>query len=126
MSTIIQGPSMLGPLLIFLVNLLIGTIAIHTGAKLVIDRDTPFSYAAVTALIGAIVWGLVSLFVGWIPLIGPILTLLAWIGVINWRYPGGWGAAIGIALVAWLIAIVVLWLLATVGIIGFDALGVPS
>ncbi|MFB6297131.1 MAG: hypothetical protein ABEH56_01275 [Salinirussus sp.] len=64
-----------------------------------------YGYAAVTALIGAIVWAVVSFFLGWIPLLGPLATLLAYVGVIERRYPGGWVDA---ALVA------------------FEAVGVPG
>jgi len=115
-----------GSIIVLVVNLLIGTIAIYAGARLVIDADTGVGRAAVTALLGALAWALVSFFVGWIPLLGPLLTLLAWIGVINWQYPGGWVSAVGIGLLAWLISVAVLVALSTVGLVGVDALGVPA
>jgi len=115
-----------GSIIVLLVNLLIGTIAIYAGARLVIDADTGVGRAAVTALLGALAWALVSFFVGWIPLLGPLLTLLAWIGVINWQYPGGWVSAVGIGLLAWLISVAVLVALSTVGLVGIEALGVPA
>jgi len=115
-----------GSIIVLLVNLLIGTIAIYAGARLVIDADTGVGRAAVTALLGALAWALVSFFVGWIPLLGPLLTLLAWIGVINWQYPGGWVSAVGIGLLAWLISVAVLVALSTVGLVGVDALGIPA
>ncbi|MFO7832736.1 MAG: hypothetical protein R6V31_01445 [Halohasta sp.] len=115
-----------GSIIVLLVNLLIGTIAIYAGARLVIDADTGVGRAAVTALLGALAWALVSFFVGWIPLLGPLLTLLAWIGIINWQYPGGWGAAAGIGLVAWLVSIAALVALNAVGLVGIEALGVPA
>lgn len=111
---------------VFLISLLVGTAAIHLGARLLIDRDTGFRRAIVTALIGAIVYVLVGLFLGWIPLLGPLLMLLAWVGVINWQYPGGWGTAIGIGFVAWIVAILLLYALATIGIVTPEALGVPG
>ena len=115
-----------GSIIVLLVNLLIGTIAIYAGARLVIDADTGVGRAAVTALLGALAWALVSFFVGWIPLLGPLLTLLAWIGVINWQYPGGWVSAVGIGLLAWLISVAVLVAFSTVGLVGIEALGVPA
>ena len=115
-----------GSIIVLLVNLLIGTIAIYAGARLVIDADTGMGRAAVTALLGALAWALVSFFVGWIPLLGPLLTLLAWIGVINWQYPGGWVSAVGIGLLAWLISVAVLVAFSTVGLVGIEALGVPA
>jgi len=77
-----------GSLTVLLVSLIIGTAAIYAGARLIIDADTGIGRAAVTALLGALAWALVSFFVGWIPFLGPLLTLVAWIGVINWQYPG--------------------------------------
>jgi hypothetical protein len=115
-----------GALFAFLISLLVGTFAINLGARLVVDSDTGYRRAAVTALIGALVWGLIAFFLGWIPLLGPLLALVAWIGIINWRYEGGWGTAVAIGLVAWLVAVGVLYLLSVVGIVGLDALGIPG
>ena len=111
---------------VFLISLLIGTAAIHLGAQVMIDRDTGFLRAAVTALIGAIVYALIGFFLGWIPFLGPLLMLIAWIGIINLQYPGGWGTAIGIGLIAWIVAILILFALNTLGIITPEALGVPA
>lgn len=111
---------------VFLISLLIGTAAIHLGAQVMIDRDTGFLRAAVTALIGAIVYTLIGFFLGWIPFLGPLLMLIAWIGIINLQYPGGWGTAIGIGLIAWIVAILILFALNTLGIITPEALGVPA
>lgn len=111
---------------VFLISLLIGTAAIHLGAQVMIDRDTGFLRAAITALIGAIVYTLIGFFLGWIPFLGPLLMLIAWIGIINLQYPGGWGTAIGIGLIAWIVAILILFALNTLGIITPEALGVPG
>ena len=118
--------AVLDSVVIFLVSLILGTVGIYAGVRLVADRDVGYVNAAITALIGALVWGLVSFFVGWIPLLGPLLMLVIWIGVINWRYPGGWVAAAGIGLVAWIVVFIVAYVLATVGFITPDALGVPG
>ena len=118
--------SLTASLIVLLVNLIIGTIAIYAGARLVIDADTAVGRAAVTALLGALAWAIVSLFFGFIPLLGPLLTLVAWVGIINWQYPGGWGAAAGIGLVAWLVAVAALVVLNSLGLVGFEALGVPT
>ena len=115
-----------GSLTVLLVSLIIGTVAIYAGARLVNDADTGIGRAAVTALLGALAWALVSFFIGWIPFLGPLLTLVAWIGVINWQYPGSWTTAAGIGLIAWLVSVAVLVVLGSFGIIGFEALGVPT
>lgn len=115
---------LLASLVVFAVNLLIGAFGIYVAARLIADVDN-YEYAIGTALIGAIVWGLVSFFFGWIPLLGPLLTLVAWVGVINWRYPGGWVNAAVVGFVAWLAVVIVLVLLEPV--IGpLNAIGVPG
>lgn len=112
--------------LVFLVSLFVGVAAINLGAQVLIDRDTGFRRATMTALVGALVYTLVGFFLGWIPLLGPILMLLAWVAVINWQYPGGWPTAAGIALVAWLGAVLILFGLSQVGIVAPEAMGVPA
>lgn len=117
--------ALLDSIVVFLVSLLIGALGIYVGARVVANVDN-YGYAIVTALIGAIVWAVVSFFVGWIPFLGPLLTLLAYIAVVNYRYPGGWMNALLIALVAWVASLIVLYLLAFVGLATFDAVGVPG
>ncbi|OAQ51904.1 hypothetical protein HTG_14730 [Natrinema mahii] len=110
---------------VFVVSLLIGALGIYAGARVIVGRGD-YDHAIVTALIGAIVWAIVGFVVGWIPLLGPLLALIAYIGVINWRYPGDWTAAAMIGLVAWVTVLIVLYALAALGITGFAAVGVPG
>lgn len=112
-------------LIVFVVSLLIGALGIFVGARM-LTGETDYTYALVTALIGAIVWGVLGLLVGWIPLLGPLIVLLAYVTVINLRYPGGYLEAIGIALIAWIASLVVLWILAVLRITTFEAAGVPG
>jgi len=111
--------------IVFVVSLLIGALGIYAGARIVVGADG-YDHAIVTALIGAIVWAVVGFFVGWIPLLGPLLALLAYIAVINVRYPGDWTAAAMIGLVAWVTVLIALYVLAAVGVTGFEAVGVPG
>lgn len=121
-----HDPSVVGSLISFVVSLLIGALGIYIGAKVITDYED-YTYAIVTALVGAIIWVVVAFFFGWIPFLGPLLALLAYVAVINWRYPGGWGQAIAIALIAWIAAVVVLYVLAALlGIGGFGAFGIPG
>lgn len=55
----------------------------------------------------------------------PIVPLLAYLWVINRRYPGGWVDAAMIAGAAWIIGVLVLIALQAVGL-GVDLFGVPG
>ena len=115
----------LASLVVFVVSLLIGALGIYAGARVITGADN-YSHAIITALIGAIVWAIVGFLVGWIPLLGPLLALIAYVGVINLRYPGDWTAAAMIAIVAWISVLIVLYALAFLGVTGFEAVGVPG
>lgn len=111
-------------LVVLAVSLLIGGIGIYLGASLLgVSRD--YGHAVVTAGIGAIVWALVGGLFDGFPLLGPALTLAAYLLVIKWRYRTGWITAAGIALVAWIAALVVLGILANAGYAEFSAIGIP-
>ncbi|WP_247004822.1 hypothetical protein [Halosolutus gelatinilyticus] len=112
-------------LIVFGVSLLIGAFGIYAGAKVVVDSED-YTYAIVTALIGAIVWAIVGFFFGWIPLLGPLLVFIAYLAVINARYPGGWVDAAAITIIAWLSVLIVLYVLALLEVTAFDAVGVPG
>lgn len=111
--------------IVFLASLFIGALGIHVGARVIVGAGD-YDHAIVTALIGAIVWALVGFFVGWIPLLGPLLALVAYVAVITLRYPAGWTAAAMVGLIAWVTVLIVLYALAAVGITGFNAVGVPG
>jgi hypothetical protein len=109
----------------FVVSLLVGGFGIYVGGRVVVGEGD-FEHAVVTALVGAVVWAVVGLFLGWIPLVGLLLTLGAYVAVVNWRYPGGWVAAAGIALVAWVASLLVLAVLSVLGVGSLSAFGVPG
>ncbi|WP_049985912.1 hypothetical protein [Halobellus rufus] len=111
--------------IVFVVSLLVGGLGIYVGARIV-TGESDYTYAIVTALLGAIIWAVVGLLFGWIPLLGPLLVLVAYVAVLNYRYPGGWLKAVLIALVAWLATVVVLYVLAVLGFGGFEAVGIPG
>ncbi|ELY56631.1 hypothetical protein [Natronolimnohabitans innermongolicus] len=116
---------MLDSLVVFLVSLLIGGLGLHVGAVVIVDVSN-YTYAFFTALFGAIIWSVFGFLFGWIPFLGPIIVLLAYLAVVKRRYPGGWIDAAGITLVAWIAVLVVLYALATADITTFDAIGVPG
>jgi hypothetical protein len=113
--------AVMGSVVAFVIALLVGGLAIYASASLVMDIQN-YSHAVITALVGALAWGLTA----WIPLFGPVIALIVWIGVINWRYPGGWVDAAIIGVVAWLAALVILFVLNSVLGLGVGAFGVPG
>jgi len=117
-----------GSLVSFLVGLLVGGLAIHISASVIVGYSS-YKKAIITAAIGAFAWFLVSLLVGWIPVLGgPLATLVAlvvYVGVINMQYPGGWLKASAVAFVAWLAALLVLFLLGAAGL-DLPIVGVPG
>lgn len=121
-----ETDALVSAVFVFVVSLLVGAGAIHIAARLLVDRDTAFRRAVLTALVGAVVYTVLGLFLPWIPLLGPFLMLLAWVGVINWLYPGRWGTAIGIGLLAWVLALLILFALSQLGIVTPEALGIPG
>ncbi len=113
--------AVVGSLLAFVVALLVGGLAIYVSARVVAGVDD-YGRAVVTAILGALAWAVTA----WIPLLGPILALLAWVWVIKWRYPGGWVDAAIVGLGAWLSALVILIVLSSVLGISVGAFGVPG
>lgn len=119
--------ALLDGVVILVVSWIVGAIGIYAGVELVTDREVSGVNAAVTALLGALVYAVLG-FLSIVPVLGPLLLLVLWVGVINWRYPGGWGTAAGIGLVAWAVAFVVLYALTLVtdGLLAVEALGIPG
>ena len=111
----------IGSLVAFIVALLIGGLAIYISARIVVNVDD-YSHAVITAVFGAIGWALTA----WIPLIGPLIALIVWIWVIKWRYPGGWVKAAIIGGVAWIAALIILFVVDAVLGLGVGAFGIPG
>jgi hypothetical protein len=112
-------------IIVFAVSLLIGALGIYVAARGIAGVES-YTYAIGTALLGAIVWAVVGFFFGWIPLLGPLLVFIAYLAVINSRYPGGWIRALLITVIAWGTVLIVMYILALVGIVGFEAAGVTG
>ena len=108
-------------LLTFAVSLLVGGGALHVGTHVVSDAQD-YAHAVLTALLGALVWAVLEP----VPLLGELLAIAAWIGVVRWRYQLGWWHSAGVAVVAWMAAVVILAALELLGIGQISALGVPG
>lgn len=110
-----------GSVVAFVIALIVGGLAIYISARLVVDVKD-FSHAVITAVLGAIGWAVTV----WIPLFGPIIALVVWVAVINWRYPGGWVKAAIIGVGAWVSALIILFVVNTVFGLGIGAFGIPG
>lgn len=107
-------------LLALVVGVLLGGLAIYAATR-VLAGEASIERSLVTALAGALAWALVA----WIPLVGGLLALVAWIGVINWRTPGGWIRATLVGVGAWAAAVVAIAALELVGLHA-SVVGVPG
>jgi len=85
---------------------LVGGLGIYVGGQLVAGEGS-YEQAVTVAIVGAIVWGLVEAFLGWIPLLGAVVTLLVYLLVLRASYSGGWAEAAAIAVIAWVTVLVV-------------------
>ncbi|MFB6241270.1 MAG: hypothetical protein ABEJ36_00520 [Candidatus Nanosalina sp.] len=101
-----------------------GTVGIHYGARYA-GVQSSWRLAALTAVIGAVVWMVAGLFLGWIPLIGSIGTFFVWLVAIQRMYSVETGEALEIAVMAWIVAFVVVHLESYLGIRHAEAIGVP-
>lgn len=117
--------ALIDSLIVFLISLGIGSLGIHFATNLVLG-ESDFGKAVIAALAGSIVWSVVALFFGAVPLLGPFLGLIAWIWVINSFYPGGWIDAATIGMIAWITATAIIYFLAVMNITAFEAVGVPT
>ena len=101
-----------------------GTLGIFLGASYA-GVGSGLETAALTAFIGAVVWALVGLFAGWIPLIGSVVTFFVWLLAVGQMYGVGLTTSFKIAVFAWIVSLLVTKLESIFGIRA-KALGVPG
>ena len=93
----------------FLISLVISAVIIYLATKLLGEKEG-FGTAMLAALIGTIIFAIVSYFLGlgWIAgLIGGI----AWLLALGTLYNIGWIKAFVIAVVIWIFTIIVSWVI---------------
>lgn len=109
----------------FIASLIVGTVATYFATSLLLD-ESGIVHSFVTALIASLVWIGVTYFTGGSILYGgPIGALIAYIVVIDVRYPGTLVRATGISVLTWIIDFIILYVLAILGISSFEIIGVP-
>ena len=104
----------LATVIVFLISLVISAIIIYAVTKLFGEKEEGFGIALLTAFVGAIIYAAAYYFLrpelGWVAsLIGGIAWLIA-LGVL---YSIGWLKALGIAIIVWIIAAIVSFILPT-------------
>ncbi len=103
-------------ILILLLMWIIVSIPVYIAAKIVTGGKATFGRAMLATLLGPIVYGIVlllaTIFLG--PLVGPyalllalILAFIAWLWVYKSSFKTGWLQALGIALLAIIIMVVI-------------------
>jgi len=105
----------------FLVAVLVGGLSLAIAASVLTSRDVDVVHGAITGLLGALAWAVLSL----VPLVGGLLAVVGYLFVVKARYPGGWVRAALIAVAAWVVAQVLLAVLGAVGL-GAGVFGVPG
>ena len=104
--------ALLGAFIGFLISLVISAVVIYLATKL-LGEEEGFGTAILTALIGAIIFALVTLFFGggWI---AAVIGGLAWLIALGSLYSMGWLKAFVIAIIIWIFATIVSLVLPTI------------
>lgn len=115
------GPGTIDWLAALLGSLLVGGLGIAAGMQLVAS-DGDLVSATITAGLGALVWA----FFDGIPLVGPVIALLAWIAVLQIRHETGWSGAAVAGFIAWIVAGILAFVLSAIGLPVTEVVGVPG
>jgi hypothetical protein len=99
----------LGVLIGFMISLVVSGVIIYLAAKLFGEKEG-FGTAILAAFIGAIIFALVSYLIG-IGWIAALIGGIAWLIALSSLYNIGWLKSLGIAIVIWVFAIIVSWVL---------------
>lgn len=115
----------------FALSFLVVAVATHVSTS-VFTRSPTIAYSMLTALITSLVWiGVPRLVSGTVEIAGsslgagPLLTVIAYLILIDVLYPGNFGRAVVISVGTWICAFVILYLTGTTGLDAFAAVGMP-
>jgi hypothetical protein len=106
-----QGANVLGSAIIFLVSLAISTVIIYVVTRIFGEKEG-IGRALLTAIVGAVVYSIAYFLfgTGWL---AAILGGIVWLIALRWLYDIGWLKALGIAVIVWIAAAIVGFLLPT-------------
>ncbi|PIN81587.1 hypothetical protein COV13_00845 [Candidatus Woesearchaeota archaeon CG10_big_fil_rev_8_21_14_0_10_32_9] len=104
--------AVIGILIGFLISLVISAVIIYLAAKMLGEKEG-FGTAVFAAFIGAIIFALVSYFIG-VGWIAALVGGLTWLIALGSLYKIGWLKAFVIAVIIWIFATIVSLVLPTV------------
>lgn len=99
-------------LIFFLVGLIISTIIIYVITKLFEEKEG-IGTALMAALVGAVIYALAYYFLGH-GLLAALIAGFVWLLALGGLYSMGWWKALGVAIVVWIVAFFVGFILPTV------------
>ena len=99
-------------LIFFLVGLIISTIIIYVITKLFGEKEG-IGTAVLAALVGAVIYALAYYFLG-NGLLAALVAGFVWLLALGGLYSMGWWKALGVAIVGWIVAFLVGFILPTV------------
>lgn len=123
---------LIGTVIIFVVSMLAGGLGNYVGIRALSDNDVTYVHAVISSVISAAVWAGLSYLLnvsGEASVLvfgGALASLLVWIVVLYFRYSGGIVTAVPAAVLAWLIAVVALYVVAVLTGLPFQAIGIPA
>jgi hypothetical protein len=105
----------LATIIVFLISLVISAIIIYVVTKIFGEKEEGFGTALLAAFIGAIIYAAAYYFLrpelGWI---ASVIGGIAWLIALGFLYSIGWLKALGVAIIVWIIAAIVSFVLPTV------------
>lgn len=117
--------------IVFVVSVLVGGFGNYTGIRLVSDQHPSYIHAVISSILSAAVWAVVSYGLnvydlGITPFAGALIALIVWIVVLYFRYEGGIVTAVPAGVAAWVISVIVLYVIAYFTTFPFEAIGIPA
>ncbi|MCH4815938.1 MAG: hypothetical protein QXY87_12045 [Saccharolobus sp.] len=107
----------IGAIIAFIIAWIVISIPTWLAGKVVAPRTTTFGRAMLATLIGVIVYAIFTALFSLIsPIIGVIIGFIAFLGVYKVVFNTGWVQALGIAILAIIVAIIILFILGLIGI----------
>ena len=122
----------IGTAIIFVVSMLAGGFGNYVSIRLLSDNEVTYGHAVITSILSSAVWAGLNYFLNVYVAVnvlvfgGALASLIVWIVVLYFRYSGGFGTAIPAGVFAWIIAVIVLYVVAVVTGLPFQAIGIPA